>query len=100
VQPEAALVAAAVAPKTATLGELGQPAQRTTAVSSVAGVGFGSAVPVAAGGTGTSDSGVTANRGAEQRLQRYLLEHEHNAALGGNQGMLPYARVVEYEQPK
>jgi sigma-E factor negative regulatory protein RseA len=97
-QPEAALAAAAVVPKPASLGELGQSAQRTTAVSSVAGVGFGSAVPVAAGSI--PDPAATANRRAEQRLQRYLLEHENSAALGGNQGVLPYARVVDYESLK
>lgn len=34
---------------------------------------------------------------ARDRLRRYLLPHVEEAALNGNQGMMPFARVVSFE---
>ena len=94
--PSAAEVARVNKPESQVLGELGQPAHRNTASSGVAaGVGFGAALPVAVGSPGGPEA--DANRDAEIRLRRYLLEHEGNATLNGNQGVLPYARVVNFE---
>lgn len=80
------------------VGPLGRSAYTVAApLMAAPGVGMASAVPVAAGASG--DLGADANRMAQQRLQLYMLQHAQNAALNTNQGMLPYARVVNYQEP-
>ena len=34
---------------------------------------------------------------AQRKLQQFMLEHTERAAANGGQGMIPFARVVEYE---
>lgn len=80
------------------LGELGRPGGLPVTVAGPAmPVGFGSALPVAAGGL--QHAGASADQLAEQRLRLFMVDHVQNAALNTNQGMLPYARLASYETP-
>ena len=80
------------------LGELGSPGGLPVPVTGPAmPVGFGSALPVAAGGL--HHAGPSADQLAEQRLRLFMVDHVQNAALNTNQGMLPYARLTSYETP-
>jgi hypothetical protein len=40
-----------------------------------------------------------ADGAARERLRMYMLEHAGNAALNTPEGMMPYARVVSWDEP-
>lgn len=79
--PSVAAAGAVVAP-------LGQPAATPVAMGTVL-------TPVGLRAPLVDD----ADGAARERLRMYMLEHAGNAALNTPEGMMPYARVVSYDEP-
>lgn len=80
------------------VGDLGAPAQRPVPLpGSAVAVGFDSERSRAV--ERRAQTGLDPDRAAEQRLQMYMVEHAQNAALNASRGMMPFARVVSYEEP-
>lgn len=48
-------------------------------------------------GSGSLRAVETADAEAQRKLQQFMLKHTERATLQGGQGMIPFARVVDYE---
>ena len=63
-------------------------------------IGRGTVVSDTGGRVGLTEGIVEDPDGAaRERLQMFMMEHAANSALNTPEGMMPYARVVSYEEP-